>query len=63
MGYGQGMDISLTRTAILKELAQVGDKLAEPSLTQKQRMVLLRRQASLVDLREALSERLRRAAP
>jgi hypothetical protein len=62
MGYRRCMDISLTRTAILKELAQVGDKLAEPSLTQKQRMILLRRQASLVDLREALSERLRRAA-
>ena len=54
--------MTVTRTAILKELAQVGDKLAEPSLTQKQRMILLRRQASLVDLREALSERMRRAA-
>ena len=56
------MDITVTRTAILKELALVGDKLAEPALTQKQRMILLRRQASLVDLREALSERMRRAA-
>ena len=54
--------MTVTRTAILKELAQVGDKLAEPSLTQNQRMILLRRQASLVDLREALSERMRRAA-
>jgi len=62
MGYLRCMDITVTRTAILKELDQVGDKLAEPTLTQKQRMILLRRQASLVDLREALSERMRRAA-
>jgi hypothetical protein len=62
MVYLRCMDITVTRTAILKELALVGDKLAEPALTQKQRMVLLRRQASLVDLREALAQRLRRAS-
>jgi hypothetical protein len=55
------MDTALTRTAIIEALAKVGDKLAEPALTQQQRLVLLRRQADLGDLRDAFDERARRA--
>ena len=56
------MGLSRTRTAVLKELAGVGDKLAARSLTKSQRLVLLRRQAELGDLRDALAERERRDA-
>jgi hypothetical protein len=45
---------------VLKELAGVGDKLAAKSLTQPERLSLLRRQAELGDLRDALAERERR---
>jgi hypothetical protein len=51
---------SLTRNAVLKELAVVGDKLAARALTRERRLVLLRRQAELGDLRDALAERARR---
>ena len=54
------MDHSLARQAVLKELAGVGDKLAARGLTMAQRLVLLRRQAELGDLRDALAERARR---
>ena len=54
------MGLSLTRNAVLKELAGVGDKLAVKALTQPQRLALLRRQAELGDLRDALAERARR---
>ena len=56
------MSLSLTRNAVIKELAGVGDKLAAKKLTQQQRLALLRRQAELGDLRDALAERARRAA-
>jgi hypothetical protein len=56
------MSLSRTRTAILKELTGVGDKLAAPTLTPEQRLILLRRQADLGDLRDALDERTRREA-
>jgi hypothetical protein len=38
----------------------VGDKLAAKALTQQQRLALLRRQAELGDLRDALAENARR---
>jgi hypothetical protein len=56
------MSISLTRNAVLKELAGVGDKLAAKKITQQQRLALLRRQAELGDLRDALADRARRSA-
>jgi hypothetical protein len=56
------MSLSLTRNAVLKELAGVGDKLAAKALTQPQRLALLRRQAELGDLRDALAERARKLA-
>ena len=54
---------SRTRTAVLKELAAVGDKLAARALTNPQRLALLRRQAELGDLRDALAEREYRKPP
>jgi hypothetical protein len=54
------MSLLLTRNAVLKELAGVGDKLAAKALTQPQRLALLRRQAELGDLRDALAENARR---
>ncbi len=56
------MSLSRTRNAVLKELAGVGDKLAAKKLTQQQRLALLRRQAELGDLRDALADRARRSA-
>jgi hypothetical protein len=56
------MALSGTRTAVLKELAATGDKLARTALPKEQRLALLRRQAELGDLRDALAERARRAA-
>ena len=56
------MTLSLTHAVVLKELAGVGDKLAEKRLTPPQRLALLRRQAELGDLRDALAERARRAS-
>jgi hypothetical protein len=54
------MSLSLTRNAVLKELAGVGDKLAAKKITKPQRLALLRRQAELGDLRDALADRARR---
>jgi len=54
------MTLALTRAAVLKELAGVGDELAKRSLTQPQRLALLRRQAELGDLRDVLADRERR---
>jgi cell division protein FtsB len=54
------MGRSLTRNAVLKELGVVGDKLAARALTKEKRLALLRRQADLGDLRDALAERARR---
>jgi hypothetical protein len=56
------MSLSLTRNAVLKELAGVSDKLAAKALTTPQRLALLRRQAELGDLRDALAERARKLA-
>lgn len=47
---------------IIKELDRVGDKLAAKGLTRDKRMDLLRRQAQLGDLRDAIAQRARRAA-
>jgi hypothetical protein len=58
--YSGCMSLSLTRNAVLKELAGVGDKLAAKALTKPQRLALLRRQAELGDLRDALALRARR---
>ena len=60
VGYSGCMALSHTRNAVLKELAGVGDKLAAKSLTTPQRLALLRRQAELGDLRDALADRARR---
>jgi len=53
----------LDKTDVLKEFAAVGDKLATRGLTGEKRLALLRRQAQLGDLRDALAQRARRAAP
>ncbi len=53
---------ALDKTKVLKELERVGDKLAAPGLTGEKRLDLLRRQAQLGDLRDALAERARRAS-
>ena len=47
---------------VLTELAGVADKLAARELTGAERLALLRRQAQLGDLRDALAERARREA-
>jgi hypothetical protein len=52
----------LDTTRLLKELEAVGDKLAARGLKREQRMVLLRRQAELGDLRDAIALRARRSA-
>jgi hypothetical protein len=51
----------LDQTEVLKEFAAVGDKLAAGGLTGEKRLALLRRQAQLGDLRDALAQRTRRA--
>jgi len=53
----------LDKTDVLKEFAAVGDELATRGLTGEKRLALLRRQAQLGDLRDALAQRARRAAP
>jgi hypothetical protein len=54
---------ALDQSQVLKELAGVADKLAEAGLTRETRLALLRRQARLGDLRDAIAERARRAVP
>jgi hypothetical protein len=61
-GYIGCMRLSLTHAVVLKELAGVSDKLAGKGLTAPQRLALLRRQAELGDLRDAMAERARRAS-
>jgi hypothetical protein len=56
------MALSRTRAAVLKELAVASDKLAANGMTKERRLALLRRQAELGDLRDALAERDRRKA-
>lgn len=45
---------------MLKELESVADKLAAKGLTSQNRLPLLRRQAQLGDLRDAIAARARR---
>jgi cell division protein FtsB len=52
----------LNQSAVIKELDRVGDKLAARGLAPEKRMALLRRQAQLGDLRDAIAQRARRAA-
>jgi hypothetical protein len=52
----------LTKSAVLKELVGVTERLATGKVTSQQRLVLLRRQAELGDLRDALIDRARRNA-
>jgi hypothetical protein len=52
----------LDQSAVVKELDRVADKLAAKGLTPEKRMALLRRQAQLGDLRDAIAQRARRAA-
>ena len=47
----------LKKADVLKELETVATKLAAPGLTGKPRLALLRRQALLGDLRDALARR------
>jgi hypothetical protein len=56
------MTTSGTRTQILRQMETVSQRLDSPKLNSEQRMALLRRQAELGDLRDALAERARRAA-
>jgi hypothetical protein len=57
------MRSTLDRSHLLKELANVEHELAKPELAREQRLALLRRQAALGDLRDAIAERARRAMP
>jgi hypothetical protein len=50
----------LDTTRLLKELETVGEKLKSRGLTRDTRMALLRRQAELGDLRDAIALRARR---
>jgi hypothetical protein len=52
----------LNQSAVIKELDRVADKLATKGLATDKRMALLRRQAQLGDLRDAIAQRARRAA-
>lgn len=56
-----GMQRHPTPIAVLKELTSVERKLDGPGLTGADRLALLRRQAQLGDLRDALVRRERRA--
>ncbi|MDX6664082.1 MAG: hypothetical protein QOG68_288 [Solirubrobacteraceae bacterium] len=51
----------LDQSAVLKQMDTVADKLAVPALKPKARLALLRRQAQLGDLRDAIALRDRRA--
>jgi hypothetical protein len=51
----------LDQTTLSKQIEAVADKLADRSLSMPKRLVLLRRQAQLGDLREAIAKRARRA--
>jgi hypothetical protein len=51
----------LDQTNLSKQINAVADKLADRSLSTPKRLVLLRRQAQLGDLRDAIAKRARRA--
>ena len=52
-----GTTSSGTRTEILRQMETGSQRLDSPKLNSQQRMALLRRQAELGDLRDALAER------
>jgi hypothetical protein len=52
----------LDQSALVKELKSIAAKLAEGDSTGEQRLALLRRQAELGDLRDAIALRARRSA-
>jgi hypothetical protein len=56
------MSSSGTPAQIRHQMEEVATRLDSPEVTGQQRMALLRRQAELGDLRDALVERARRAA-
>jgi hypothetical protein len=56
------MQRSLTPSIVRKELEGVADKLAAGKITGEKRLDLLRRQAELGDLRDAMADRARRRA-
>jgi hypothetical protein len=51
----------LDKTTLVKQIEAVADRLADRGLTKEKRLVLLRRQAQLGDLRDAIAKRARRA--
>ena len=53
----------LNSAALVKELQGVAAKLGDGSSTGRDRLALLRRQAELGDVRDAIDERLRRRPP
>jgi hypothetical protein len=57
------MPRALTTSVVLKELQAVAERLAAGKITGEQRLALLRRQAELGDLRDAMADRARRRAP
>jgi hypothetical protein len=57
------MQRTLDQTELVEELADVARKLDSGTLTGEERLALLRRQAQLGDLRDAIAERKRRAQP
>lgn len=59
--YAERMQRILDQTALRNEIGAVGKKLADPSLAINGRLVLLRRQAELGDLRDARAKLARRA--
>jgi hypothetical protein len=56
------MPSTATRSQILQQMATVAERLDSPKTNGAQRMALLRRQAELGDLRDALLDRARRRA-
>lgn len=55
------MSATGTATQIARQMETLSQRLDSPKLTGQQRMALLRRQAELGDLRDALAERARRS--
>jgi hypothetical protein len=53
----------LDSSAVVKELQGVAAKLGDGSSTGQDRLALLRRQAELGDVRDAIDERVRRRLP
>jgi hypothetical protein len=51
---------TLTQSAVIEELERVAEQLAAVKVPRQKRLELLRRQAQLGDLRDAVAERARR---